>query len=163
MDNAAVVAFCNLVGGQDELVFDGRSAIFSERGAVLVRGKQFEEDFIVADVDTDAVLRWRLREPRHRKVEPRSLPVVDLPAIQQPAAPDRPRLSPHLNEPLPHLAEIYSALTLGLRDYAHKNGFQEGRFGGIRWGRFEPGCLHRSRRIGTGERDGTLDAFALHR
>lgn len=124
-DNAAIVAFCNLVGGQDELVFDGRSAIFSERGAVLARGKQFEEDFIVADVDTDAVLRWRLREPRHRKVEPRPLPVVELPAIQHPEAPDRPRLSPHLNEPLPHLAEVYRALTLGLRDYAHKNGFKK--------------------------------------
>lgn len=125
MDNAAVVAFCNLVGGQDELVFDGRSAIFSERGAVLARGKQFEEDFIIADVDTDAVLRWRLREPRHRKVEPRPMPVVDLPAIQQPEVPDRPRLSPHLHEPLPRLAEIYGALTLGLRDYAHKNGFKK--------------------------------------
>jgi len=124
-DNAAIVAFCNLVGGQDELVFDGRSAIFSERGAVLALGKQFEEDFIVADVDTDAVLRWRLREPRHRKVEPRPLPVVELPAIQHPEAPDRPRLSPHLNEPLPHLAEVYRALTLGLRDYAHKNGFKK--------------------------------------
>ncbi len=133
-DNAAVVAFCNLVGGQDELVFDGRSVIVSERGAVLARGAQFEEDFVVADVDTDAVFRWRLHEPRARKATPTALPVVDLPVSDSAAAAGRPHLPVHLVEPLPHLAEIYKALTLGLRDYTRKNGFQKvvlGVSGGI--------------------------------
>ncbi|MHB1319711.1 MAG: NAD+ synthase, partial [Anaerolineae bacterium] len=133
-DNAAVVAFCNLVGGQDELVFDGRSVIVSERGTVLARGAQFEEDFIVADVDTDAVFRWRLHEPRYRKATPSGLPVVDLPVTEAAVPSERPPLPVHIIEPLPHLAEIYKALTLGLRDYTRKNNFQKvvlGTSGGV--------------------------------
>ncbi len=133
-DNAAVVAFCNLVGGQDELVFDGRSVIVDERGAVLARGAQFEEDFIVADIDPDAVFRWRLHEPRYRKAAPSVMPAVSLPpdATRAPTGDQRPSL--HLVEPLPHLAEIYGALTLGVRDYARKNGFSKvvlGLSGGV--------------------------------
>jgi NAD+ synthase (glutamine-hydrolysing) len=133
-DSAAVVAFCNLVGGQDELVFDGRSVIVDERGAVLARGAQFEEDFVVADVDLDAVFRWRLHEPRFRKAAPRLLPAIDLPALDRGAGSAKPQPAPHLAEPLPHLAEIYSALTLGVRDYVRKNGFSKvvlGLSGGV--------------------------------
>jgi NAD+ synthase (glutamine-hydrolysing) len=133
-DNAAVVAFCNLVGGQDELIFDGRSVIVSERGAVLARGAQFEEDFIVADVDPETVFRWRLHEPRHRKAAPSLLPAVSLPAVERAIESARSPLPPHLIEPLPHLAEIYSALTLGVRDYIRKNGFRKvvlGLSGGV--------------------------------
>src|SRR5512139_541652 len=66
-DNAAIVAFCNLVGGQDELVFDGGSVIFDQRGELLVRGRQFEEDLVVADLDMEAVFRMRLHDPRIRR------------------------------------------------------------------------------------------------
>ena len=50
-DNSAIVAFCNQIGGQDELVFDGGSVIVNERGTVVARGAQFAEDFVVADLD----------------------------------------------------------------------------------------------------------------
>ena len=125
-DNAAVVAFCNLVGGQDELVFDGRSIIVNERGQVIARGAQFEEDFIVADVDIGAVFRWRLHDPRLRKAADRPLPTVTLPV---PEAPEKPPLEAHVVEPLARLDEVYRALVLGTRDYVHKNDFAEGVIG----------------------------------
>lgn len=130
-DNAAVVAFCNLVGGQDELVFDGGSVIVDERGQVIARGAQFAEDFVVADVDLGAVFRWRLHDPRWRKAVPAPLPTVTLPAPGTPAR--QPRAS-HIVEPLPPLAEIYQALVLGTGDYVRKNGFEKvviGLSGGI--------------------------------
>ncbi len=66
-DNAAIVAYCNLVGGQDELVFDGGSMIFDQRGNLIARGKQFEEDLVLADLDMEAVFRMRLHDPRIRR------------------------------------------------------------------------------------------------
>jgi NAD+ synthase (glutamine-hydrolysing) len=134
-DNAAVVAFCNLVGGQDELVFDGGSVIVNERGQVIARGAQFAEDFVVADVDLGAVFRWRLHDPRWRKTVAEPLPTVTLPAARAATATlDREPRAPHIVEPLPPLAEIYQALVLGTRDYVRKNGFEKvviGLSGGI--------------------------------
>ena len=66
-DNVAIVAFCNLVGGQDELVFDGGSLIFDQSGNLIARGKQFEEDLVLADLDMEAVFRMRLHDPRIRR------------------------------------------------------------------------------------------------
>lgn len=133
-DNAAVVAFCNLVGGQDELVFDGGSVLIDERGQIIARGAQFAEDFIVADVDLGAVFRQRLHDPRRRKTAAAPLTDVPLPEIAHHAAQSRPTLTPHIIEPLPPLAEIYQALVLGTRDYVRKNGFAKvviGLSGGI--------------------------------
>lgn len=130
-DNVAIVAFCNLVGGQDELVFDGGSLVLGPRGEVLARGAQFAEDFVVVDVDTDAVLRQRLRDPRRRKAGLTSLPVIPL---TPPPTPAQPALAPHLAEPLSPLEEVYQALMTGTRDYVRKNGFKQvvlGLSGGI--------------------------------
>ena len=132
-DNAAVVAFCNMVGGQDELVFDGGSVILNERGEVIARGAQFKEDFVVADVDVGAVFRWRLHDPRRRKATAETFPCVALPPISNEEA-ERAPLPPRIVAPLPHLAEVYNALVLGTRDYVHKNDFQKvviGLSGGI--------------------------------
>jgi NAD+ synthase (glutamine-hydrolysing) len=137
-DNVAVVAFCNLVGGQDELVFDGNSAIFDERGQVAARGAAFAEDFVVADVDMRGVFRQRLHDPRRRKGElahlyrPGNVERVHLPAAE--AAAERSPLAPVVT-PLPErVAEVYQALRLGTRDYVRKNGFKKvviGLSGGI--------------------------------
>ena len=78
--------FCNLVGGQDELVFDGHSFVVDASGTVIARAAQFEEELLVCEFPSPG--------PRQ------------------------------LAEPLPDLAEVYSALTLGLRDYVRKNGFR---------------------------------------
>ncbi len=141
-DNAAIVAFCNLVGGQDELVFDGGSAIINERGEVIARAAQFEEDFIVADVDVSAVFRWRLHDPRRRKAEEAAATLVHValppittpePAAAAPAA-AAPAAAAAIAPPLSRLEEIYRALVVGVGDYVRKNGFQKvliGLSGGI--------------------------------
>jgi NAD+ synthase (glutamine-hydrolysing) len=66
-DNVAIIVFNNLIGGQDELVFDGNSLIADEKGQLIARGKQFEEDLIVADLDVESVFRARLHDSRWRK------------------------------------------------------------------------------------------------
>ncbi len=132
-DAVAVVAFCNLVSGQDELVFDGGSLVINEKGEILARGKQFVEDFIVVDVDINAVFRQRLHDPRWRKAKITPPPTVVLSAFDSPRQP-RAMLSAHLTPILPPLTEVYNALLLGTRDYVHKNNFQKvviGLSGGI--------------------------------
>jgi len=135
-DNVAMVAFCNLVGGQDELVFDGNSVIFDERGELVVRGQQFEEDLVVADLDVGSVFRQRLHDPRRRKeklaADVGKVSRIALPEVK--SCGEKPPLPAKKMERLEPLAEIYQALVLGTRDYVRKNGFQKvviGLSGGI--------------------------------
>jgi len=136
-DNLAIVAYCNLIGGQDELVFDGGSMIFDQRGDLIVRGKQFEEDLVLADLDMEAVFRMRLHDPRIRKEkstnEEKTLRKIELPD-QSRLTKKRPPIPKMEIKPLDRLSEIYSALVLGTGDYIRKNGFQRvliGLSGGI--------------------------------
>lgn len=125
-DNDAVVALVNLVGGQDELVFDGGSIICSENGHVRALGRQFEEDLICTDVHLDTILRSRLRDPRRRKeklaalLRREEIPCTPLPVRLR----ERPVAVP--SAPASRLGrteEVYRALVLGVRDYVGKNGF----------------------------------------
>jgi NAD+ synthase (glutamine-hydrolysing) len=135
-DNLAIVAYCNLVGGQDELVFDGGSVIFDQKGDLIVRGKQFEEDLVLADLDMESVFRMRLHDPRIRRErfseEEKSLKKIELP--DRGLRPRKPPIPKRDNKPLDRFAEIYAALVLGTGDYVRKNGFQRvliGLSGGI--------------------------------
>src|SRR5436305_5880040 len=65
-DNACFLAFCNAVGGQDELVFDGHSLVLDDEGTVLARAPGFEECLLVVDVDPEEVLARRLSDVRRR-------------------------------------------------------------------------------------------------
>jgi len=136
-DNAAIVAYCNLVGGQDELVFDGGSLIFDQKGELMIRGKQFEEDLVLTDLDMEAVFRMRLHDPRIRREkvthEEKSLRKIDLPG-QSHSMGKKPPISKRDSKPLDRLTEIYTALVLGTGDYIRKNGFKTvliGLSGGI--------------------------------
>lgn len=135
-DNSAVLAFCNLVGGQDELIFDGGSLIVDQEGRVVARAPRFEEDLLVADVDVEAVFRNRLHDSRRRK-EKRdvSAPVaVDLPDLNPKSVCLSPSERPDFPRPDERLENIYDALVLGTRDYVVKNGFEKvfiGLSGGI--------------------------------
>jgi NAD+ synthase (glutamine-hydrolysing) len=136
-DNVAIVAYCNLVGGQDELVFDGGSLIFDQRGELMVRGKQFEEDLVLADLDMEAVFRMRLHDPRVRRErlseEEKGLRRIDLSGKNHPTQ-KKPSLPRRDSKPLDRLSETYAALVLGTGDYIRKNGFQRvliGLSGGI--------------------------------
>jgi NAD+ synthase (glutamine-hydrolysing) len=137
-DNLAYVAFCALVGGQDELVFDGHSCVIDHTGATLARAAQFREELLFLDIDLDGVGAARLRDAGHRPVVRRSQrAVIELPSLPAPAAGHDapPPGSARLAQPLaPVEAEIYGALALGLRDYVRKNGFHDvvlGISGGI--------------------------------
>jgi len=136
-DYAVVVCYVNLVGGQDELVFDGGSCIFDAEGQILARAGQFEPELLVADISVDQVLQQRLHDPRRRKDTrdfrlARSVPQHNLGARAE-AAPREP-LPARLAEPLPPEAEVYAALVTGTRDYVQKTGFRSalvGLSGGI--------------------------------
>ena len=133
-DDVVCLAFVNMVGGQDELIFDGHSFVFNEKGECLARGKAFEEDLVIADVDLDQVFRARLHDSRRRKEKlqaDQSTRRISLPALP---AKDKPKLPVHEVEALEPLEEIYRALVLGTRDYVTKNGFAHvviGLSGGI--------------------------------
>ena len=136
-DNAAIVAYCNLVGGQDELVFDGGSLIIDQKGELIVRGKQFEEDLVLTDLDMEEVFRMRLHDPRVRRErladEEKGLKKIDLPDNIRPIR-KKPSVPKEESKPLDRLSEIYSALVLGTGDYIRKNGFKKvliGLSGGI--------------------------------
>lgn len=140
MDNDLYVAYVNLVGGQDELVFDGGSVIFDPSGHVVARAPLFTEQLLFADLDLGAVLRDRLHDPLRRKERLLSeLPAEGVPTIPVPPFPlatgPVPALPPAaIAPPLDPLAEVYGALVLGTRDYVRKNGFARvvlGLSGGI--------------------------------
>jgi len=132
-DNTVIVAYNNLVGAQDELVFDGDSMVLDENGDLIARGKQFEEDLVVVDLDIGSVFRKRLHDPRRRQQK------FNQPAPQVFALASGSRRHSTLPaRPQPVLlsddAEIYRALVVGTRDYVVKNGFRKvvlGLSGGI--------------------------------
>ncbi|MDH4201664.1 MAG: NAD+ synthase [Phycisphaerae bacterium] len=101
------VAYCNLVGGQDELVFDGRSMIVDPQGNVITQAKEFEEDLCIADLEKTTGNTLAINP-----VTPSYVP----------------------SEPLDEVFEVHQALVLGTRDYVQKNGFSRiviGLSGGI--------------------------------
>jgi NAD+ synthase (glutamine-hydrolysing) len=138
-DNAAIIAYVNMVGGQDELVFDGNSTIIDPAGGVIAQAHSLTEDLLVADLDVETVFRARLHDPRRRKEKqapsPDHIPLktVRLPEAKRKAAP-KPDLKSHQPIQYDELAEIYQALVVGTRDYCLKNSFQKvfiGLSGGI--------------------------------
>jgi NAD+ synthase (glutamine-hydrolysing) len=136
-DNVCGIAFCALVGGQDELVFDGHSLVLDHRGEVIARAGQFAEELLIATIDPEAARTHRLRDARHRVPARRAkrrvqtvaqleLPAADGDADAQVGGTVAPLLDP--------AAEVYAALVTGLRDYVRKNGFSRvvlGLSGGI--------------------------------
>ena len=133
-DYVCYLAFCNAIGGQDELVFDGHSLVIDPRGNVLARARQFEEDMLVVDLEIPRVSRRRLHDPRWRQLLGTAqdhITVTPVPRSQ--------RKKPEVEERQPGEllgpeAEVYQALLLGTADYFGKNGFRHavlGLSGGI--------------------------------
>jgi NAD+ synthase (glutamine-hydrolysing) len=119
-ENNAIVVYANLVGGQDELVFDGQSMVVDGSGRVAAHGAAFEEDLIVADVATAESAA--------------AMPKGAMLVASESHYKSRPALSTRETKPLDATAEIYNGLVLGLRDYVRKNGFTKvalGLSGGI--------------------------------
>lgn len=148
----AALAYCNMVGGQDELVFDGDSILVTAAGEVLARGPQFEEALIVADLDLPPAGGGTAPEdvPDRRDIQPAaggSLPessgageevdagdgtVITIERVSLPEVPLTPLPGASGEEGaagplwprLDDLAEVYAALVLGTADYVRKNGFR---------------------------------------
>lgn len=150
-DNSVAIAYLNAVGGQDELVFDGGSFVVDQNGEVVAKGKMFEEDMLIVDLDLDAVFMKRLHDPRRRS-QTASTPkdridniTIESPKkaseglqkkLIRPVCPARISAYPQVSHetPVPIEEEIYRALVLGTRDYVKKNGFKKvciGLSGGV--------------------------------
>ena len=133
-ENRVIVTYTNTVGGQDELVFDGCSMIVDQAGEIVGRGKAFEQDLIVADLDVAAVGRARLAQGRKKPLPPRVAALIDRVDVRLPARKSQSVVVPDLEPPLGRLDEAYRALVLGVQDYVRKNGFKRvviGLSGGV--------------------------------
>lgn len=135
-DESVIITYTNMVGGQDELVFDGASTIFDQSGNLVARAKSFAEELLFADLDVGGVFRTRLHDPRRRKekahFKPETAQKIVVSELYEPAQKtvSSPTIAPR---PAP-LEETYSALVLGTADYVRKNGFKKvivGLSGGI--------------------------------
>ena len=114
LETGCPIAYVNLVGGQDELVFDGQSVVVDADGDVIARAVAFREELLVVDVDArGARRRRRSSTPSTRATSERSLA----------------HLVNHVAEPLDEVEEIYEALVMGTRDYLRKNGFRSAMLG----------------------------------
>jgi NAD+ synthase (glutamine-hydrolysing) len=131
LDSGCALAYVNLVGGQDELVFDGASMLFDASGELLASAGQFVEETLVCDLQVRPSYRRRLLEPRGRsQAEALPVSVVTEGHIEAPAG----RLPGALADRLAPADEVYAALVLGTRDYVGKSGFSDvvlGLSGGV--------------------------------
>ncbi|HSS94744.1 MAG TPA: NAD+ synthase [Candidatus Dormibacteraeota bacterium] len=136
-DYGAYVAYVNLVGGQDELVFDGNSVIFGPSGELLAHAPSFVEDLLVYDVDLETTAYHRPHEKIHYEAEGAArleLVVTEVPLPAPSQAKPKPKISPRIETPLDGAAEIYTAVVLGTGDYVRKQQFKKvivGLSGGV--------------------------------
>jgi NAD+ synthase (glutamine-hydrolysing) len=136
-DNSCFIAFCNTVGGQDELIFDGHSCVLDDEGTVLARAPGFEEALLIVDVEPQEVIGRRLSDLRRRALarERAEIPPVDI--IHVGSTGPSSNGSKATSSVVPFESELEQmrlALELGLHDYVGKNGFREivvGVSGGI--------------------------------
>jgi NAD+ synthase (glutamine-hydrolysing) len=134
-DYGSFIAWVNTVGGQDELVFDGNSAIFDPNGKVLARGSSFREELVVCDVNLGSVPFHRPHENIRREAEgAERLELAVTEVLIQVEQQSKPTLQAAENKPLEGAAEVYAAVVLGTHDYIIKQGFEKvviGLSGGV--------------------------------
>lgn len=131
-DSNSIIAYINMVGGQDELVFDGHSFIVDQNGDIIAEGKGFEEDLIIADLNLESVFIKRLHDPRRRQqalsIHKERVEIIKIPLSKHIAEESIKACPPKFSLPVtlyeyPEEEEIYKALITGTRDYVKKNGF----------------------------------------
>ena len=134
-DTSAYLAFCNMVGGQDELVFDGHSVVLDPSGEVVARAPGFEEHLLVVDIEPAEAMGRRLRDVRRRELDRSRDTVPQVVTVELSSPKEHREAATATIAPFePELEQMRLALTLGLRDYVGKNGFADvvvGVSGGI--------------------------------
>ncbi|MGB9617073.1 MAG: NAD+ synthase [Desulfomonilaceae bacterium] len=123
----ATVLYNNLVGGQDELIFDGGSMVVGRHGALVCMAERFTEDLLLYDIEVaDVELGRAAQSPQD------SAPIVHVPEPKR--SPEMSSVTLRAPRELSETEEVYAALVLGTRDYVRKNGFEKtvlGLSGGI--------------------------------
>jgi NAD+ synthase (glutamine-hydrolysing) len=116
------LAFCNLIGGQDELIFSGRSAVFGPNGDVIARAKAFEEDLLIVDIDDVVAPKLQEKELRANNISEINLGPFSINSQKQ-------TIDRRIEEIYSYDEAIFHALILGTRDYFHKNGMNKALLG----------------------------------
>ena len=123
-EHGCFIAYVNLIGGQDELVFDGQSLVFNPHGELIARAPQFEESLLLVDVDANEVAS---PDPEGQLAKPNLDTIGESRRYFLSSARDalpREPLAPSITEELHPLTEVYQALVTGTRDYVLKSGFR---------------------------------------
>ena len=129
-ENRFYLSYVNLVGGQDELVFDGQSFIMDPKGNLMTRSEAFKEDLLLADIPVSPLGAGKGRTTPPARYKKASIISLDAESMMG----EKPNLKPRQTSLLDPVAEVYEALKLGLHDYVAKNGFKQcviGLSGGI--------------------------------
>lgn len=130
-ENGTSIAYVNMVGGQDELVFDGGSLAFNQQGSLLARAEHFEETLMVFDLRVDQSVDQKLGKDRPAieglKPSTSKVNLIQLESHQE--IKNRPPCLPVISKKRSDDEEIYDALKLGLADYVSKNRFEKGVIG----------------------------------
>ena len=118
-ENNIPIAYVNMVGGQDELVFDGASLILDENGEILARGNQFTEDLIICDIDIKTTIHDSQKTSNSSRYGTSTI------FVSRPNHKNRKNINPKVKPPMSDMNEIYQALVLGTKDYVNKCGFNK--------------------------------------
>jgi NAD+ synthase (glutamine-hydrolysing) len=126
-----IMVYVNMVGGQDELVFDGGSFIMDQHGDVIVRCRQFGEDLVTADIEIkDDIKKQYVKDKKELAIIKQKGEVIEKIKISfKPLRHSRPVLEVFKRNKISGIEEVYNALLLGTRDYVHKNGFDKAVIG----------------------------------
>jgi NAD+ synthase (glutamine-hydrolysing) len=134
--NSCYIAYCNMVGAQDELVFDGASLVLDPNGKVIAKAEQFREELLVVDISAESMHESSsvsgIEASAYLQSQQFSLETAELDTIFK--GTKRKAVTSRIAKPLPEEEEVYRALVLGTRDFITKNGFKEvilGISGGI--------------------------------
>jgi len=134
-DNLISIAYVNMVGGQDELVFDGNSLILDAQGEILAKAESFEEELLLADIDLDEIFRLQLKDNRLKNLRHIKKPInVKEVILDYKIKNKNNQISQKIALDKKEIEDTYKALVVGLRDYINKNGFKKvviGLSGGI--------------------------------
>ena len=146
------LAYVNMVGGQDELVFDGDSLVVAADGELLARARQFDTELLMVDLDLPAAVAPPTDEPSHVQAPDGSATTIERIVLSPDTLPAWEPATATVAERVTDEAEVYTALVTALRDYVAQERVPQRAARPVRRHRLVAGRRHRLRRGGCGER-----------